>query len=456
METIRQIIDINVMGVIIGTRAAIPLLRKTKNSLSISTSSSVATYGHAMRAVYTASKFAVKGLTEALSLEFERFGVRTADVLPGCIDTPMLRNALAARTGKPFDESLFESMPKEGAYRLIPVSAIAEAVWNAYHSDVIHWYVPEEVGDIDRLKGTDFNAAREETRAFLFGEFSFTNRETNTDHDMERLIVRYDFSDRLKVSAGKYHTSMGYWNASFHHGAWLQTSIDRPRMMRFGSPLVPIHFEGLLAEGTVHSGDVNLGYRAGAGTGLHNNIDIYGNTGDIDGENAVTLQLYARPGKIRGLEFGFSYLRDEIEFSDWESQPVNSVDEDIYGLHAALDRDTVEILAEYLYWDHSQRGNAASPSTGYGFYLQAAHRLGGKLTAFKPYARLDKISADSDDVLFAKDQSWEGLTLGMRYDFHDSIALKLEYRNEKQGNASRVNSVVAQVSFVLIDLIRVD
>jgi hypothetical protein len=81
----------------------------------------------------------------------------------------MLRGALAARTGKPFDESLFDGMPKEGAYRLVPVSAIAEAVWNAYHSDVIHWYVPEEVGDIDRLKGTDFNAAREETREFLFG-----------------------------------------------------------------------------------------------------------------------------------------------------------------------------------------------------------------------------------------------------------------------------------------------
>jgi NAD(P)-dependent dehydrogenase (short-subunit alcohol dehydrogenase family) len=169
IATIRQIIDINVMGVIIGTRAAIPLLKETKGSLSISTSSSVATYGHAMRAVYTASKCAVKGLTEALSLEFERFGIRTADVLPGCIDTPMLRGALAARTGKPFTESLFDGMPKEGAYRLIPVSAIAEAVWNAYHSDVIHWYVPEEVGDIDRLKGTDFNAAREETREFLFG-----------------------------------------------------------------------------------------------------------------------------------------------------------------------------------------------------------------------------------------------------------------------------------------------
>jgi len=169
METIRSVIDINVMGVIIGIRAALPLLKETEGSLCISTSSSVATYGHAMRTAYTASKYAVKGMTEALSLEFERFGVRTADVLPGCIDTPMLRNALAARTGQPFDEALFEGMPQEGAYRLIPVSAIADAVWNAYNSEVIHWYVPEEVGDIDRLKGTDFNAAREETREFLFG-----------------------------------------------------------------------------------------------------------------------------------------------------------------------------------------------------------------------------------------------------------------------------------------------
>ncbi len=170
LETIRRVIDINVMGVIIGTRAALPLLKRTPGSLCMSTSSSVATYGHAMRAVYSASKYAVKGLTEALSLEFERFGVRTADVLPGCIDTPMLRDSLAAPSGQPFDESMFERLPKEGAYRVMPVTAIAEAVWNAYHaSDVIHWYVPEEVGDIDRLRAVDVGAAREETKAFLFG-----------------------------------------------------------------------------------------------------------------------------------------------------------------------------------------------------------------------------------------------------------------------------------------------
>ena len=75
LDTVQRIIDINVMGVIHGIRAALPLLKATANSLCMSTSSSVATYGHARRVVYSASKFAVKGLTEALSLEF---GFRSA------------------------------------------------------------------------------------------------------------------------------------------------------------------------------------------------------------------------------------------------------------------------------------------------------------------------------------------------------------------------------------------
>ena len=134
------------------------------------TAMGLATHGHALRAVYSASKSAVKGLTEALSLEFDRFDIRCADVLPGCIDTPMLRNALAAGAGKDFDESMLESLPADGAYRLVPVTEIANAVWQAYNTrGQTHWYVPEEIGDIDRLVGTDFAAAREETREFLFG-----------------------------------------------------------------------------------------------------------------------------------------------------------------------------------------------------------------------------------------------------------------------------------------------
>ena len=112
LSVLEQTISVNVLGVIYGTRAALPFLKVTDNSLCISTSSSVATYGHARRVVYSASKFAVKGLTEALSLEFERFGIRVADVLPGCIDTPMLRRETAR--GRPFHESMLDALPKAG------------------------------------------------------------------------------------------------------------------------------------------------------------------------------------------------------------------------------------------------------------------------------------------------------------------------------------------------------
>jgi NAD(P)-dependent dehydrogenase (short-subunit alcohol dehydrogenase family) len=104
-----------------------------------------------------------------LSLELEQYDIRTADVLPGCIDTPMLRTETAKGSGRPFELSMLDRLPKTGAYRLMPASAIAEAVWAAYHnSDPIHFYVPEEVGDTDRVKATDIQAARSEIKDFLF------------------------------------------------------------------------------------------------------------------------------------------------------------------------------------------------------------------------------------------------------------------------------------------------
>jgi len=51
----------------------------------------------------------------------------------------------------------------------MPATAIAEAVWSAYHdSDQIHFYVPEEVGDTDRVKALDIQAARAEIKSFLY------------------------------------------------------------------------------------------------------------------------------------------------------------------------------------------------------------------------------------------------------------------------------------------------
>jgi NAD(P)-dependent dehydrogenase (short-subunit alcohol dehydrogenase family) len=154
-EAAMRVVQVNFVGALNGAYAALPWLKKTPNSLLFTTSSSSATYGMPRIAVYAATKHAVKGLTEALSIEWARHGIRVADVLPGLIDTAILRST-PNRTGdapKPTEEQFYANAPKKGMFRLMPASSVAECVWKAYHGNRLHWYVPEEIAWIDRIKG---------------------------------------------------------------------------------------------------------------------------------------------------------------------------------------------------------------------------------------------------------------------------------------------------------------
>jgi NAD(P)-dependent dehydrogenase (short-subunit alcohol dehydrogenase family) len=154
-EAALRVVQVNLIGVIASVYCALPLLKATPGSLVFITSSSSATYGMPRIAVYSATKHGVKGLTEALSIEFARHGVRVADTLPGLIDTAILRstpNRSGDRT-KPSEEEFYAIAPKKGMFRLMPARAVAETVWRAYGSDKLHWYVPDEIAWIDRIKG---------------------------------------------------------------------------------------------------------------------------------------------------------------------------------------------------------------------------------------------------------------------------------------------------------------
>ena len=157
-------INVNLVGVLHGIEAALPLLKATPNSLCFSTSSSAAIFGAPGLGVYAATKFAVKGLTEALSVELAAHDSRAADVLPGLIDTPILRAPQYDDSGNDISTGARNIGPADaddGPFRLIPPSEIAEAVWNAYSSTKIHWYVPAELEDMDKLKSQDVEAFRD-------------------------------------------------------------------------------------------------------------------------------------------------------------------------------------------------------------------------------------------------------------------------------------------------------
>ncbi len=154
-DNVMRIVDINFIGVMTGIRAAVPLLKATPGSLSLVNASSSAIFGTAGIAVYSATKHAVRGLTEALSIEFKRFGVRAADLLPGLIDTPLLGDEMRAMA------------PAEGMWRLTPAREVAEAAWAAYHGDVLHSYVPAELKDFHRAVVESGETVRDERTALL-------------------------------------------------------------------------------------------------------------------------------------------------------------------------------------------------------------------------------------------------------------------------------------------------
>ena len=126
-----QIVDINLKGTINGAHAALPYLRRTQGSCLINMASASAIYGPPAFASYGATKFAVKGLTEALDIEWAREGIRVMDVLPLFVATPMVANVAA---------------PPASVRRLgvrLMAADIAATVWRAAHWRFwprVHWY----------------------------------------------------------------------------------------------------------------------------------------------------------------------------------------------------------------------------------------------------------------------------------------------------------------------------
>lgn len=124
-----QIVDVNLKGVINGCHAGFSYLRKTPGAALINLASASAIYGAADLASYSATKFAVRGLTEALDLEWRELGVRVCDVWPLFVQTRMVEGLDLA------------SLKSLGAR--LTAEDVAEVVWKAGsgRSRRVHWKV---------------------------------------------------------------------------------------------------------------------------------------------------------------------------------------------------------------------------------------------------------------------------------------------------------------------------
>jgi NAD(P)-dependent dehydrogenase (short-subunit alcohol dehydrogenase family) len=132
-------IAINLRGVIIGTRVALPLLLRGEMKRIVNMSSASAVYGTPDLAVYSATKFAVRGLTEALDLELGPRGVRVCDVMPGYVATNMVHS----QTYHP------KTLDTLGVR--LTADDVAKTVWRAAHGKGVHYFLQRDVALLHRV-----------------------------------------------------------------------------------------------------------------------------------------------------------------------------------------------------------------------------------------------------------------------------------------------------------------
>ena len=90
LEQYRRVVDINQVSVFLGTKLVVPYMKKVGGGSIINISSIAGLVGRPETAAYTATKFAVRGMTKVAAVEFGDFGIRANSIHPGAIKTAML------------------------------------------------------------------------------------------------------------------------------------------------------------------------------------------------------------------------------------------------------------------------------------------------------------------------------------------------------------------------------
>lgn len=121
-----RVLDVNVVGIMRVTRAALPHLLRSTNAAVVNTCSVAAWVGLPQRALYSASKGAVQALTLAMAADHVRQGIRVNCVNPGTADTPWVTSLLDSADDPQAERAALEARQPTG--RLVPAADVARAI----------------------------------------------------------------------------------------------------------------------------------------------------------------------------------------------------------------------------------------------------------------------------------------------------------------------------------------
>jgi hypothetical protein len=266
--------------------------------------------------------------------------------------------------------------------------------------------------------------------------------------DIERYQLTYKASSYFSATAGRFHTSLGYYNTAYHHGNWFSTAQGRPIMYLFedSGGILPMHMVGLSFAGAVpHTETLGLHWVAEIGNGNSSNpatIAIQNFRSDRN-YKATNVAAYIRPQFLSGLQIGGSWYHDGLNPSQAEIPlPVPAVRQNIESAYVVYFSQNWEFMNEaVLLSNHltGAHGSFRSPMA----YAQIARKFG----IFKPYFRYQYVRDNMNDPLNILQGTYYGPSLGLRVDFTDFAAFKLQYNHLYQSYQLAGNGLNGQIAF---------
>jgi hypothetical protein len=255
--------------------------------------------------------------------------------------------------------------------------------------------------------------------------------------DVERVLISFRANEQLRVTVGKHHTPIGYWNNAYHHGALLQPTINRPQMFRFEDEggVLPIHATGVLVSGREVS-PLHLGYELLVGNGIGS-----APTGDNDNAKSYAAALHSQV--TSALKVGVSAYTDQIAASAL-AQSGDPLAEDVsarlVGAFVSYFGSSLEVLTEYQRADNHGRTSDLRGRTD-AYYAYAGFRV----RSVVPYVRYDALRFPARDPYFVTDDFTMAMA-GVRVDVAATVAVKGEFARQRTAKAGRTAILSAQVA----------
>lgn len=268
-------------------------------------------------------------------------------------------------------------------------------------------------------------------------EASSTNTQVTTD--LERLQLTYHLNDHLNLSAGRYHTGIGFYNAAFHHGSYFETPIGRPRVFAFEDEggILPVHEVGVSVRGQVPRTGSAVHYLAEVGNGRRWTELDDEEFRDQNSAKSTNIGLSVRPERWRGAEVGGSFYRDDI------SAPDRSIAHRIAAAYAVYRTPSLELMTEWLRLSHRPDG-AGREYVNHGGYVQVSRAFGD----VRPYYRYDRLDIRTDTPLIGSVGSSQTHLLGLRFDPVERVGLKAQYERVSEKDHGASNGVRVQLVFM--------